>query len=96
MTAGLGVSGLVAAYVASHAQLAQFILGSKLRFIGPIILQLVFVVIFALLVQKVSAILATALFFAFAVLIGLTLSVFRLNEAVIDNDNRDDNDRDNS
>jgi len=79
MSAGLALTGGVAAYVASTPALVQIVVQNRLVFFGLIIFQLVLVFRLASVVQSaMSASAATALFLFYAALNGLTLSVIFL------------------
>ncbi|MBT1687489.1 Bax inhibitor-1/YccA family protein [Dawidia soli] len=74
MSLGLILTGLVAWYTASSEALLNFIFGTKWMFFGLIILELISVGILVSMINRMSANLATAVFFIYAVLNGLTLS----------------------
>jgi len=79
MSAGLALTGGVAAFVASTPALAQIVVQNRLVFFGLIIFQLILVFRLAGVVQSaMSASAATALFLFYAALNGLTLSVIFL------------------
>ena len=75
MAIGLGLTGLVAAYVAGNETLVRFIFGNQIIFFGLIIGELAMVFYLSARVQKIQASTATALFVAYAALNGATLSV---------------------
>jgi len=74
MAAGLGATGVTSLAVASSETLIQLIFGNRGVFIGLLILELVMVVAFSALAQRMSAAGAAALFFSYAVVNGLTLA----------------------
>jgi FtsH-binding integral membrane protein len=79
MSAGLALTGGVAAFVASTPGLAQMVVQNRIVFFGLIIFQLILVFRLAGVVQStMSAAAATALFLFYAALNGLTLSVIFL------------------
>lgn len=78
MTAGLVASGAVASYVAFNPKLAGLIIGTKFMFLGLIIAELLLVMALGSMINVMSAATATALFMAYSVLNGLTLSVIFL------------------
>jgi uncharacterized protein len=75
MALGLGLTGLVAFFVASSPTLLQFIVGNTLIFFGLIIGQLALVFTISSRVHKMEASTATNLFILYAALNGATLSV---------------------
>ena len=62
MAIGLGLTGLVAFYVANSPQLVQLIFGNQLLFFGLIIAELALVFTISARIQKLQASTATALF----------------------------------
>ncbi len=74
MAIGLGLTGLVAFYVANTPALQQLIFGNKILFFGLIIAELALVFTISARVQKMQASTATALFVLYAALNGATLS----------------------
>ena len=79
MSAGLALTGGVAAYAASSPALAHLVLQNRLVFYGLVIFQLILVFRLAGVVQSaMSAAAATTLFLFYAALNGLTLSVIFL------------------
>jgi len=74
MSLGLVLTGLVALYTASSEALLGFIFGTKWMFFGLIILELISVGILVSMINRMSANLATFVFFIYAVLNGLTMS----------------------
>ena len=79
MTAGLAITGGVAAFVASTPAIAQVVVQNRLVFFGLIIFQLILVFRLAGVVQStMSASAATLMFLFYAALNGLTLSVIFL------------------
>src|SRR5579872_5928215 len=78
MALGLGVTGLVALLVASSPGALQFFVLNRGVFFGVVIAQLLMVMAFSSLVMRVSAGAATAMFFGYAVLSGITFSTIFL------------------
>jgi len=79
MSAGLALTGFVAAFVASTPAVAHMVLQNRLVFYGLIIFQLILVFRLAGVVQStMSAAAAVATFLFYAALNGLTLSVIFL------------------
>src|SRR5258708_2427374 len=78
MALGLAVTGLVALMVAGSPAALQFFVMNRGVFFGVIIAQLVMVMAFSGLVMRVSAGAATAMFFGYAVLSGITFSTIFL------------------
>jgi len=79
MSAGLALTGGVAAFVATTPAVAQVVVQNRLVFFGLIIFQLILVFRLASVVQSaISAGAATAMFLFYAALNGLTLSVIFL------------------
>ncbi len=74
MTGGLCVTGAVAWNVAGNPQLVQAIFGNRLLFWGLIIAQLGAVFLLSGLINRISALTATLIYFLYAGLTGLTLS----------------------
>ncbi len=74
MALGLGLTGLMALFVASSPTMMQLIFGNSLVFFGLIIGELALVFTLSSRVQKMSASKATGMFLAFAALNGATLS----------------------
>ena len=75
MGVALATSGLVCWYVMSRPDLMMTILRSQGLFIGLVIAQLGIVVALSAAMRRLSAMVATGLFFLYAALTGLTLSV---------------------
>lgn len=75
MALGLGLTGLVAFFVAGSPTLLQLIIGNKLIFFGLIIGELALVYSIGAKVHKMEASTATKLFLLYAALNGATLSV---------------------
>jgi FtsH-binding integral membrane protein len=75
MALGLGLTGLVAFFVANSPTLLQLIFGNKLIFFGLIIGELALVFTISSRVHKMEASTATNLFILYAVLNGATLAV---------------------
>jgi FtsH-binding integral membrane protein len=78
MAAGLGATALTALAVASSEAAIRFILLNRPVFYGLLLGELLMVWSFASLVHRMSAVGAGALFFAYAMVNGLTLSVIFL------------------
>lgn len=78
MGAGLAITGLVATFVASRPDLVGALLPSRGLFIGLLIAELLVVLAFTALVNRVSAPVAGAMLVAYAALSGVTFSVFFL------------------
>ncbi|MFH1672697.1 MAG: Bax inhibitor-1/YccA family protein [Pseudomonadota bacterium] len=78
MAVGLGVTGLVAFYVANSPAMLKLIFGNKLIFFGLIIGELALVFSISARVNKMRASTATGLFVLYAALNGATLSVIFL------------------
>jgi FtsH-binding integral membrane protein len=78
MAAGLGATALTALLVASSATAIRFILLNRVVFYGLLLGELAMVWTFSSLVDRMSAAGAAALFFAYAIVNGLTLSVIFL------------------
>ena len=74
MTGGLCLTGAVAWNVASNPTLVQDIFGNRLLFWALIIAQLGAVVALSWLINRISALTATLIYFLYAGLTGLTLS----------------------
>ena len=75
MAFGLGATGLTALVVFNSNAATQFIFGTPGVYLGLIIAELVMVFTFASLARRMSAVGAAALFYVYAILNGLTLSV---------------------
>ena len=74
MTAGLGVTSVVALAVASSPSIQQMIFGNMLVMIALILAQFGIVIALSAAVHKMSATTATGMFLLYSVLTGLTLS----------------------
>lgn len=74
MAVGLGLTGLVAFYVASSPALVQMVFGNQLVFFGLIIGELALVFALSARVQRMQASTATGLFLLYALLNGATIS----------------------
>ncbi len=79
MALGLGLTGLVAFFVANSPTLLQLIFGNKLIFFGLIIGELALVFTISSRVHKMEASTATKLFILYAALNGATLAVVFLS-----------------
>lgn len=75
MALGLGLTGIVAFFVANTPSLLQMIVGNSLLFFGLIIAELALVFTISARVHKMQASTATNLFLLYAALNGATLSV---------------------
>jgi FtsH-binding integral membrane protein len=75
MAGGLLATAVTAAAVASSATLVDLILGNRIVFYGLLIGEFGMVVAFSSLVNRISTGAAAALFFAYAIVNGLTLSI---------------------
>lgn len=78
MSLGLGVTGLVALAVVSSPAAMALIFGNPMVFFGLMIAELVLVIAFAPIATRVSAAAATAMFFGYAALSGVTFSAIFL------------------
>src|SRR4051794_25003934 len=78
MAAGLFATAVTATAVASSQTLIDLIVGNRIVFFGLLLGELGMVVAFSALVGRMSTAAAAALFFAYAVVNGLTLSVIFL------------------
>ncbi|MFA6291751.1 MAG: Bax inhibitor-1/YccA family protein [Victivallales bacterium] len=78
MSFALAITALVAMYVASQPNLVKLIIGNKILFYGLMIGELLVVMALVGFIEKMSAATATAVFFAYSVMNGLTLSVIFL------------------
>jgi len=78
MAIGLGITGLVAYYVANTESLRQLIFGNKILFFGLIIAEFGLVIAISARIQKMQASTATALFVLYSALNGATLSLIFL------------------
>jgi hypothetical protein len=74
MAVGLGLTGLVAFYVAHSPSLLKLVFGNQLLFFGLIIGELGLVFYLSARIQKIQASTATMLFVLYAALNGVTLS----------------------
>ena len=75
MTFGLAATGLTALVVFHSEAATRFIFGTPGVYLGLIIAELIMVFTFATLARRMSAVGAAALFYVYAILNGLTLSV---------------------
>ncbi len=78
MFAGLMLSGVVAYFVVSNPPFFSAILKNQVLFFGLIIVQLGLVILLSALINKMSPFVAGLLFFSYAALTGMTLSVVLL------------------
>ena len=74
MTAGLCLTGAVAWQVAGNPEFVRTIFGNPILFWGLFIAQLGAVMVLSGLINRISAVAATAIYVAYAALTGLTLS----------------------
>jgi len=74
MAIGLGITGLVAFYVANNQTLQNLIFGNSILFFGLIIAEFGLVFFISARIQKLNAATATSLFVLYAALNGATLS----------------------
>jgi len=75
MGIGLALTGVIAFFVANNPTLSDLILGNRILFFGLIIGELALVFFLSARVHKMQASTATAMFIAYSILNGLTLSV---------------------
>jgi FtsH-binding integral membrane protein len=78
MGAGLGATGLTALTVAHSDTAKEIIFGNPMVFFGLLIAELVMVWSFSRVAQRFSSVGTAALFYVYAIVNGLTLSVFFL------------------
>jgi FtsH-binding integral membrane protein len=78
MSLGLGTTGLVALAIVSSPAALAFIFGNQMVFFGLMIAELLLVMAFAPVAARVGAGAATAMFFGYAALSGVTFSVIFL------------------
>jgi len=78
MTMGLALSGLVAYGVLGSTEAMRFLLGNKIMFFGLIIAQFGAVIGLSMFINRMSALLTTAVYLGYAVLSGITFSVICL------------------
>jgi uncharacterized protein len=78
MGLGLGVTALVALYTASNPQLLKMIFGNSLVFFGLILAELGLVIWLSAAINRLHYSTASAMFFIYSALNGLTLSVIFL------------------
>lgn len=78
MSCALVITALVAMYVAFTPSLVKLIIGTKILFYGLMIAEVLVVMALVGFIEKMSAATATAVFFAYSVMNGLTLSVIFL------------------
>ena len=78
MSAGLFATAVTATVVASSDTMLRVIAGNPTVFIGLLIVEVVMVLAFSALANRLSTVAAGALFFTYAVVNGLTLSVIFL------------------
>lgn len=74
MAIGLGLTGLIAYYIAGSETLVRTFLGNQMLFFGIIIVELGLVFYLSARIQKIEAGTATAMFLLYAALNGITLS----------------------
>jgi len=75
MAGGLFATGVTATAVASSETLVSMILSNRIVFYGLLIAEVIMVLAFSKVVERLSTTAAAAFFFAYAVLNGLTLSI---------------------
>src|SRR3954464_6670212 len=75
MALGLALTGLVAFLVANTPAVLDVVVGNRIVFYGLMFAQLGLVVAFSTMAARVSAATAALMFFGYAALTGLTLSV---------------------
>ena len=78
MAIGLGITGLVAYYIANNESLRQLIFTNRILFFGLIIAEFALVIAISARIQKMQASTATALFVLYSALNGATLSLIFL------------------
>ncbi|HWJ28451.1 MAG TPA: Bax inhibitor-1/YccA family protein [Flavisolibacter sp.] len=78
MAGALGITGLVAMFTASSAAMLNFIFGTPGVLIGLVIAELLLVISLGGFIRRLSAFAATAIFIAYSILNGLTLSAILL------------------
>jgi uncharacterized protein len=78
MAAGLAVTGIVALLVASSQAAVEFFILNRGVLIALFVAQIVTVLAFSALAQRVSAVAAAAMFFGYAALTGITFSMIFL------------------
>lgn len=74
MTAGLGLSAVVALLTVSSQAMMQLVFGNRLVFFGLLIAELLLVVTLSGAIQRLSAAAATGFFLAYSALSGVTLA----------------------
>ena len=78
MSFALIITGLVAMWTASTPQIVNLIFGSRIVFIGLIIIEFILVASLVSIIQKISAFTATIIFILYSILNGITLSAIFL------------------
>lgn len=78
MAAGLGVTGLVAMFVASSREALELIFGNRIVFYGLLFAQFGLVLAFNSVASRARTAAVAAMFFAYAALTGATMSVIFL------------------
>ncbi len=78
MSVGLAVTGIMAMLVVASPALATVVLGNRAVFLGLIVAELLLVLAFAPIVERVSAPTAALMFVAYAALSGVTFSAIFL------------------
>lgn len=78
MSLGLTATGLVAMLVASSPAAVDLIVGNRIVFYGLLLGELAMVWAFSSMINRISKVTAGAMFFAYAIMNGLTLSVIFL------------------
>ena len=74
MSVALAITGAMAMYTATNESLLSFVFGSKITFIGLIILEFFLVGFLSARIRRMNANTATAIFIGYSLLNGLTLS----------------------
>lgn len=78
MTGGIVLTALISRWVASTPELVELVFGSRFGFMFLVLLQIGAVVVLTAAMRKLSAAAATMIYFAYAALTGVTLSVIFL------------------
>jgi len=78
MTAGLGLTAVVALFTASSQAMLQLVFGNRLVFFGLIIAELGLVIALSAAIRRLSATAATGLFLLYAALSGVTFAAIFL------------------
>ncbi len=78
MSLGLGLTGLVAWLVSASPEVVEAIFGNRILFWGLLIAQLAIVWTFGAVAQRAGTLVTAAMFFLYAAITGLTMSVIFL------------------